>query len=401
MTRIYRQGSQGCQGSQAEPLPTGYLGVCLASLAVILLSACGGGGGKREVVGAGGRTKEHRDPIKPAARKEFEAAMRALRLGGPEADETARGRLRAALKEDGTIWEAWFDLGVIAWREGDDDEAIDDYTKALSIDKNHNSIVLARAEAERRAGKKKEARSDYEAALKAMDDDDPNRRDTSARLAGLLRDAGDFDAAVDTLRAAIKSQGANSKIYTELGQIYVAQKRLELAQLVLTKALELDAKDPATHNALAILALKNGRAQEAFDQFDQAANLDANFIDARFNKASVLLDAGDYARAKVDLAAIVDKRPDDFAAAVALGVAHRGLKEFPEAKKVWERVVKEAPKKSGPRADAMWNLVILKLDFMEDPAGGKADLERYLQEAPSSHAKRQDAENKCKEIKCH
>jgi len=32
--------------------------------------------------------------------------------------------------------------------------------------------------------------------------------------------------------------------------------------------------------------------------------------------------------------------------------------------------------------------------------GGKTELERYLQEAPTSHGKRQDAENKCKEVKC-
>src|SRR6185503_20249341 len=122
--------------------------------------------------------------------------------------------------------------------------------------------------------------------------------------------------------------------------------------LVLGKALELDAKDPAIYNALAILAMKNGRAQEAFERFDQAASLDASFIDARFNKAAVLLDAGDYARAKVELSAIVEKRSDDYAAAVALGVAHRGLKEFPDAKKEWERVLKEAPKKSDTHADA-------------------------------------------------
>ena len=368
---------------------------------VALLIACGGGSGKRQVAGTGPHTKEKRDPIKPAARRDFEAAMRALRLGGPEADETARARLRAAVKEDASIWEAWYDLGVVAWREGDDDEAIDDFGKALAIDRNHTTVVLARAEAFRRAGKKKEARGDYEAALKAMDEDDPNRRDTSARLASLLRDAGDFDEAVETLRNAIRTSGANAKIYTELGQIYVAQKRLELAQLVLAKALELDAKDPAIYNALAILALKNGKAQEAFNLFDQAANLDASFIDARYNKASVLLDAGDYARAKTELQTIVEKRPDDFAAQVALGVAHRGLKEFPEAKKVWERVIKEAPRRSSSRADALWNSALLKIDFMEDAAGGKADLERYMQDAPSSHPKRQDAENKCKEVKCH
>ena len=370
------------------------------ALLLAVLVACGGG--SKRTVGAGGgpHAKAKREPIRREAQAAFEDAMRALRLGGPEADETAAARLRAALKTDSSLWEAWYDLGVIAWREGDDDEAVSDFDKAIAIDRSHVTVLLARADAKRRGGRKKDARGDYEAALKTMDEDDPLRKDTAARLASLLRDTGDYDDAVELLRDAIRVSGANGKIYTELGQIYIAQKRLELAQLVLAKALDLDAKDPATYNALALLALKQGKAQEAFDRFDQAASLDASFIDARYNKASVLLDAGDYARAKVELAAIVEKRPDDFAAAVALGVAHRGLKEFQEAKKSWDRVIKEAPKRSQVRADAMWNIAILKLDFMEDAAGGKADLERYLQESPTSHAKRQDAENKCKEVKC-
>jgi tetratricopeptide (TPR) repeat protein len=370
---------------------------------IAALAACGGASGKRTVAGTGPGAQK-REPVKPAAAKEFEAAMRAIRLGGPEADETARARLRSALKIDTSIWEAWYDLGAIAWREGDDDEAIDDYGKALAIDRNHTSILLARAEANRRAGHKKEARSDYEAALKLMEDDDPGRRDAAARLASLLRDSGDFDDAVEILRDTVRTSGTNAKIYTELGQLYMAQKRLELAQLVLAKAVELDAKDPAVYNALAMLAQKQGRAQEAFNLFDQAVALDATYIDARYNKAGVLLDAGDYARAKVELAAIVEKRPDDYQAQVALGVAQRGLKEFAEAKKSWQRVIKEAPKRSTPRADALWNLAILELDFSgEDAAAqaaGKADLERYMQEAPTGHSKRQEAENKCKDVKC-
>ncbi|HEX4449815.1 MAG TPA: tetratricopeptide repeat protein [Kofleriaceae bacterium] len=369
---------------------------------IATLAACGGPTRHVEsTTTAQMQGKAKRDPVNPAAYKDFEAAMRAERLGGPEANETARDRLRAALKTDSKIWEAWFDLGTIAWKEGDDDEAVDDFTKVLAINANHTASLMARAEANRRGGHKKEARADYEAAIKAMDDDDPNRRDTAAREASLLRDNGDFDDAVEILRDTVRTAGINAKIYTELGQIYLAQKRLELAQLVLTKAVQLDAKDPAVYNALAMLALRQGKAQESFQLFDQAASMDANYIDARFNKASVLLDAGDYARAKVELAAIVEKRPDDYAAAVALGVAHRGLKEFPDAKKQWERVLKEAPKKSDAHIDALWDLAILKIDFMEDQAGGKADLERYLQEAPSGHSRRQDAENKCKEVKCH
>ena len=46
----------------------------------------------------------------------------------------------------------------------------------------------------------------------------------------------------------------------------------------------------------------------------------------------------------------------------------------------------------------MFDVAILALDYMNDPAAGKAALERYLQEAPASHAKRPAAEEKRKEL---
>jgi tetratricopeptide (TPR) repeat protein len=368
-------------------------------LALLVLGACGPTS-KRTVRGGGRAATAKREPIKPAAMREYEAAMRALRLGGPEASETARTRLRSALKIDGDIWEAHYNLGVIAWREGDDEIAINDFSRALQQNSDHAPTLMARAEAYRRTGRLKEARGDYERALKGMEEDDPNRRDIAARMASLLRDAGSYEDAVEILRETVRVSGTSARIYTELGQIYIAQKRLELAQLVLAKALELDAKDPAVYNALALLAQRQGKAQEAFERYDQAASLDPNYIDARFNKATVLLDAGDYARAKTELSAIVEKRYDDFAAWVSLGVAHRGMKEFPEARKAFERVIHEGPRRSSARADAMWNLAVLKLDFTNDPAGGKADLARYLQEAATGHSKRKEAEDLCNQLKC-
>jgi tetratricopeptide (TPR) repeat protein len=370
--------------------------VLFVALLVAQVAACGGSSVNR--IGPGKTKTVKLDPVNPKAAKEFEAAMRAIRLGGPEANETAKARLRSALEFDSKLWEAWHDLGAIAYRDGEDDAAIDAFSKALAINPNHVSTLLGRAEANRRAGRKKDARSDYEAALRATEEDDPNRRDAAARLASLLRDFGDYDDAVAVLRDTVRLSGINAKIYTELGLIYVQQGRPELAQLVLAKALELDAKDPAIYNAFALLSMKQGRAQEAFLRFEQAVAIDANYIDARFNKASVLLDAGDYARAKAELAAVVEKRPDDYSAQVSLGVAHRGLKELAEAKRTWDKVIKDAPKKSSARADALFNVAILKLDYQNDAVGGKADLERYLQEAPSSHAKRPAAEEKRKEL---
>lgn len=366
---------------------------------LVVLAACGGSAVRN--IGPGGKKVVKLDPVNPKAAREFEAAMRAMRLGGPESNETAKARLKAALEIDPKLWEAWHDLGVIAWKDGEDAAAVDAFTKALAIKKDHMPTLLARAEANRRAGNKKDARADYEAALRATEEDDPNRRDAAARLASLLRDFGDYDDAVAVLRDTVRLSGINSKIYTELGLIYIQQKRLDLAQLVLAKAVELDdkdKKDPAIYNALALLAQRQGKAQEAFERFDYAASLDASYIDARFNKAAVLLDAGDYARAKAELSVIVEKKPDDHAAWVALGVAQRGLKDFDGARKTWDKVIKEAPRRSNARADALFDKAILKIDFTNDLPGGKADLDLYLQESPAGHAKRQAAEEKRKEL---
>lgn len=378
-----------------------------ALLLVVTLAACGAA---PKITPDGPRKAVKLDPVNPAAMKQFESAMRALRLGGPDATDTAKERLKAAVEKDGKLWEAHYNLGVIAFKEGEDQAAVDSFSRALSINKGHVDTLLARAEANRRAGNKKDARADYEAALRGSAEDDPIRRDAAARLASLLRDFGDYDDAVSVLRDTVRLSGINAKIYTELGLIYIAQKRPELAQLVLVKALELDEiefkakegagkRDAAIYNALALLAMKQGKAQEAFQRFEQAVQIDENYVDARYSKASVLLDAGDYERAKAELVVVVEKRPDDYAAQVSLGVAQRGMKQFAEAKKTWDKVIKEAPRRSNARADAIWNEFVLKLDFQNDLAGAKSDLERYLQEAPGNHAKRTAADEKRKELK--
>jgi tetratricopeptide (TPR) repeat protein len=368
-------------------------------LLILLVAAACGSGIKGRIQSSGGKKAAPKlEPVKPEAMREFEAAMRAIRLGGPEAPATAKARLEAAVKLEPKLWEAWHDLGVMALREGDADGAIGDFDRALAVNPGHAPSRLARAEAHRAAGHGKDARGDYEAALRDLAEDDPLRKDAAARLASMLRDASQYDDAIAVLRETLRTSGASSRIYSELGLVYLAQKHEDLAALVLARAAELGPKDPAVYNAEALLALQQGKAQEAFDRFDYATSLDPAYLDARFNKATVLLDAGDYTRAKQELVAIVERKPDDLAAQVALGVAWRGLKDYKAAQSSWDKVVLNAPRHSSVHADAAWNLVLLKADFLKDQAGAKADLERFLQEAPADHPKRKAAEQKRKEL---
>jgi len=52
------------------------------ALALALVAACGGSGGKRNLKTTGPRVAPKLDPVKPQARREFEAALRALRPRG-------------------------------------------------------------------------------------------------------------------------------------------------------------------------------------------------------------------------------------------------------------------------------------------------------------------------------
>jgi tetratricopeptide (TPR) repeat protein len=378
-------------------------------LALLCVAACGGGASRQRAgkARAGGAAVQRRlPPVSAAATTAFDEGMRWLRAAGMKKDARDRDQaldkaataFRKAVDSDPNVWEAWHNIGVIHFAHGDDDAAADAFGEALKIYPAHLGSLLGRAEAHRRAGRTREARTDYESAVAQSPADSPTRRDATVRLASLLRDARAYDDALSVLRDALRTSGATAVLYVELGMIYLAQERLDLAALVLGKAAELDAKEPSIYNAYALLALAKGRSQEAFERFDQATSLDPSYLDARFNKASVLLDAGDYARAKQELAAVVAQNPEDLGAQVALGVAHRGLGEYDQAKSLWEKVVQDAPQRSRVRGDALFNLAVLQMSFLEDEKGAVAAFDRFLQEAPRNHPKRKTAEEKKKEL---
>lgn len=330
----------------------------------------------------------------PAALRHFDRGVRAIKLGGPEAYVKARPRFEKAAATDKNLWEAQHNIGVIAFAEGDDEAAAAAFSAALEINPAHLPTRLARAEVYRRLGKYGEARADYRAVIDA----DPDSARAYARLASLHRETKDYQKGIDVIREALVEIGGAPEIYVEQGLLYLAQGRDGLAELVLLKAVELNKKEPAIYNALALVSFARGKDQEAFNYFDTASNLDPDFLDARFNRASVLMDSGNYAGAKEELSYIVSKRPDDLEAQVALGVAHRGLGEYDRAREIWEEVVDRARRRSRLAGDALWNLAILEMDFIKDYKKAAAAFARYKRGANRRHPKRKAADERMAEL---
>src|SRR5262249_10670074 len=281
--------------------------------------------------------------------------------------------------------------GVPRCRLGDARGAIAALSKAIELAPSDKNARLARAEASRRMRKFGDARCDYEAVFTK----DPNDLGARLRYASLLRESGDTDGSIKAVREVLKrnAQGKDlADANVELGLDYLAANRHELADLVLNKAAQVDPKNPRVWNALGLLALKEGKDQEAFQRLDHATDIDPTFRDARFNKATVLLDAGDYAQARAELTAALRGQEDgaDLDALVALGVAFRGLGDYPQAKATWDRVLRVAPM----QPDALYDMAVLQMDFLKDEGKARDFLERFISTAPDEHPQKKDAQQR-------
>jgi cytochrome c-type biogenesis protein CcmH/NrfG len=148
------------------------------------------------------------------------------------------------------------------------------------------------------------------------------------------------------------------------------------------------------HRATGLLDLLNGDDAEAFAEFRKAAQADPHDTTSRLNMGVVLLRAGAFAKAEEQYREILKVSPDDVEAQVGLSAALRGqvdaqhTAKLDEAKSLLDKVLAGDPH----NVAALFNLGVLTADYLKKP-GEAADLfKRFLDDAPSDHPQRAEAE---------
>lgn len=355
-----------------------------------------------------GPALQGKEPKLPAAKPEaveaLKEAARAVRLG-PASYDRALERLKIALELDPKLWEAHYDQGWLLLKLKRPEEAVAPLEKALSILPSSAATVELLADAYLQTGKPGDAAKSLRAFLDRPAQDPGSEEEQARRvrlrvaLGGALRRAGKLDDATEALRQALRlaPKAELPAALNQLGLVYLAKDQLELAELVLRRALEVDDKSRAAAdlwNNLGLVQLRRRRDQEAFAAFDQAARLDPQLTVARRNKALVYLDCGDYGRAADELRAVTKADPQDLDAWIALGVAERGRGAHDAAARAYDRALELKP----DAPDALYDLGILDMDFERKPKRAAERFERFLKVAPSSHPKRKDAETRLKEL---
>jgi tetratricopeptide (TPR) repeat protein len=347
----------------------------------------------------GPKLPEPGEPKLPAAKPEavelLKDAARMVRLG-PANYDRALEKLRFAVESDDKLWEAHYDIGWIELKRRHPAQAALALEKALDILPTHVPAVQALGEAYAQLGRAGDAARLYRGWIDRRPSD-PRTAELRVALGAALRRAGKLDDALETLRQALSHKPRSAPALNELALVYRAKDQLDLADLVLHRALEVDDKSAAaavTWNNLGLVALARRRDQEAFAHFDQATRLDPSLLVARRNKAAVYLDCGDYARAADELKHLTRGEAAEVADIVAFGVAERGLGHMEQAERAFERALDVDP--AAP--DALYDLGILYMDFKKDLVRARDRFAEFVKVAPSSHPRRADGEARLKEL---
>ncbi len=314
--------------------------------------------------------------------------------GAQAAKDGARDRAIALLREaitlDRGLWEAHYDLGVVLAGAGDLAGAEDELKTASKLAPDAEEVAIALGELRRRRGENKEAAD----ALGDFLQDHPNATDARILDVTALRDSGQLDAALKQAQEVLVRKPGDAGALAELALTHLAKGERDTASLLAKQALDANPKSAVASRASGMIALAGGDDAAAFAAFTKAAQNDPRDTTARLNMGGVLLRAGAYGKAEEQYRATLQVAPDDPTAEIGLAAALRGESEaragakLDEARSILEKVIDRDPH----NVAALFNLGVLLTDFLKKPAEGRPYFQRFLDDAPSAHPARADAE---------
>ncbi len=112
---------------------------------------------------------------------------------------------------------------------------------------------------------------------------------------------------VDALKAKLLKNPNDLDTLDELAMLALAGGDLHYAQLVLSKALEIDENRASSTNLMGAVEQYRGNDQDAYDLYNQASKLDRQYLPARLNMAGLFIKYRDEARAKAVLKNVAGK----------------------------------------------------------------------------------------------
>ena len=191
---------------------------------------------------------------------------------------------------------AYHGRGAGYFRKGQDDQALADFERAITLDPAYalgyrgRGVVLARRNDLDRAIK------DFDQAIQLDQKDAP----TLANRGDAWRRKGAFDRALVDLDLAIQLDPGLAVAFINRGRLWESKGDLNRAIADETEAIRIDPKNSTGYYTRALWWQRKGELDRALGDFDQAIRLNPGFALAFFNRGFAFGQKGDLDRALAD-----------------------------------------------------------------------------------------------------
>ena len=248
--------------------------------------------------------------------------------------EQATYYYKEAIKLDSCFADAWNNLGTIAFRRGNKDEAIVNYDQAIQC-RPTPSFYLNRANAHFENLSFFSALKDIEAFEKEVADSIPALVLKGQILARLKR----YDEAKATFTTILSKDSLNPDHWVNRGTLFYYTKEFDKATPDLMKAIELDSANGEAFNALAMIQVESGSLKEAMRLVEQALFFEpghAHFIN---NRGYIKILLGNLVDGETDINDSMVREPDNPWVYRNKGLIYYKLNEFESAERLFRQVL--------------------------------------------------------------
>lgn len=257
---------------------------------------------------------------------------------GKELSKVA-SRLEKAISEDSNFGKAWFNLGVIREKQGNQKGARTAYKRAIETAPELGDPLVNMGLLELEGGAKDKAYRYFDRALEAESYNPAAHNNLSVKF----REQKEWKKAVSHARQALAGDSENLEAYENLARTYYASGAYDPAKLVILNALKKEKERPDLHNIHGVVELSRDNVTSAIEKFQTAIKIDPKHVPARMNLGAVMLNVRDYEAALAHFQKVLEQQPDNTEAKISLAVAHRSKDNLEKAQAIYDKILNDQP----------------------------------------------------------
>lgn len=258
----------------------------------------------------------------------------------------AATRFQGALGQDRRAYRAAYNLGVIADRQGREQEAMEYYRQALRIVGSYEDAIDGIVALHLRHDDA-QAALEFVAPLAVQYAFSDRIQAAHSRVLGELRR---WDEAFREARRGLACNERSVPALTALARAASGQGNEELASWILERLAQIESTEQASplfaesHFLRGQIARNQpGALDRAIAEFDKAVQLRADYVDARMALGQLLLLSGSYSEAATHLYAAAQAAPWSWQVRLAFADALRSLQRWDAAEAELDAIASFAP----------------------------------------------------------